>query len=118
MAKITNLSTVIGKLGLLAVLLFSAIVSANANTNETASNAQRKAARIKEAEETLSNLGYWITKVDGKSDDSTRQGIIAFQKVEGLKRTGVLDDRMLRVLRLATRPVPKHKGAAHRSEEL
>ena len=38
----------------------------------------------------LSSLGYWITNVDGSSDDSTRQGIIAFQKVEGLKRTGVL----------------------------
>ncbi len=72
-----------------------------------------KAARTKEAEQLLSGLGYWITKVDGKSDDSTRQGIIAFQKVEGLKRTGVLDDRVLRSLRLADRPAAKHKGAAH-----
>ena len=83
-----------------------------ANGNESGS-ASAKAARVKEAEEILSNLGYWITKVDGKSDDSTRQGIIAFQKVEGLKRTGVLDDNVIRALRLATRPVAKHKGAAH-----
>src|SRR5689334_10854657 len=34
-----------------------------------------------EVEQRLSDLGYWITKVDGKSDDSTRQAIIAFQKV-------------------------------------
>ncbi len=100
-------------LGVLSVLFISTLGTVSAFANETASAAKLKAARIKEAEEILSNLGYWITKVDGKSDDSTRQGIIAFQKVEGLKRTGVLDERMLRSLRLATRPVPKHKGAAH-----
>jgi len=61
----------------------------------------------------LSSLGYWITKVDGKSDDSTRQGIIAFQKVEGLKRTGVLSDDVVRSLRLASKPSAKHGGVAH-----
>jgi lipoprotein-anchoring transpeptidase ErfK/SrfK len=54
-----------------------------------------------------------VTNVDGKYDDSTRQGIIAFQKVEGLKRTGVIDDKVLRELRLATRPTPKYQGPAH-----
>ncbi len=100
--------------GLLLVALVITIVSSNVLANETpAVAAQRKAAKIKEAEEILSNLGYWITKVDGRSDDSTRQGIIAFQKVEGLKRTGVLDESVLRALRLADRPVAKYKGAAH-----
>ena len=100
-------------LGVLSVLFISTLGTASAFANEPASNAEMKAARIKEAEEILSNLGYWITKVDGKSDDSTRQGIIAFQKVEGLKRTGVLDNQVLQTLRLAKRPVPKHKGVAH-----
>src|SRR5688500_18387284 len=100
-------------LGVLSVLFISTLGTVSAFANETASAAKMKAARIKEAEEILSNLGYWITKVDGKSDDSTRQGIIAFQKVEGLKRTGVLDDKVLRSLRLASRPVAKHKGPAH-----
>jgi lipoprotein-anchoring transpeptidase ErfK/SrfK len=113
MAIIKNLSTNIAKLGLLSVLFISTLGTVSAFANETPSTAQMKAARIMEAEEILSNLGYWITKVDGKSDDSTRQGIIAFQKVEGLKRTGVLDDKMLRTLRLATRPVAKHSGPAH-----
>lgn len=113
MEKIKNLSNVISKISLLSILVLSTVVIASANTNETAASAQMKAAKIKEAEEILSTLGYWITKVDGRSDDSTRQGIIAFQKVEGLKRTGVLDDRVLRALRLATRPVAKHDGPAH-----
>ena len=100
-------------LGFLLVLFMISVATVNtfANGNENAEAA--KAARIQEAESILSNLGYWITKVDGKSDDSTRQGIIAFQKVEGLKRTGVLDDKVLTALRLATRPVAKHGGAAH-----
>src|SRR5688572_33502216 len=108
MAIIRNLS-----IGLMSVLIFSTLATASAFANEKMSPAQMKAARTKEAEEMQSNLGYWITKVDGKSDDSTRQGIIAFQKVEGLKRTGVLDDKVLRSLRLASRPVAKHKGPAH-----
>jgi peptidoglycan hydrolase-like protein with peptidoglycan-binding domain len=100
-------------LGFLLVLFMISVATVNtfANGNENAEAA--KAARIQEAESILSNLGYWITKVDGKSDDSTRQGIIAFQKVEGLKRTGVLDESVLRAIRLADRPVAKHGGAAH-----
>ena len=47
-------------------------------------------ANMLEIEQRLSQLGYWITKVDGKADASTRQAILAFQKVEHRKRTGVV----------------------------
>jgi lipoprotein-anchoring transpeptidase ErfK/SrfK len=109
MRTLKDISISFGKLAL--VILAIASVSVFANEKTTA--AQKKAAQIKEAEELLSNLGYWITKVDGRSDDSTRQGIIAFQKMEGMKRTGILDDSMVRALRLANRPVPKYQGEAH-----
>ena len=109
----TNLWKIVGKAGLLTVLFTAMVASANAWTGETRTGAKGRAAKIKEAEQILSNLGYWITKVDGKSDDSTRQGIIAFQKVEGLKRTGVLNDKVLTALRLAERPVARHAGEAH-----
>jgi lipoprotein-anchoring transpeptidase ErfK/SrfK len=67
-----------------------------------------------EIEQRLSDLGYWITKVDGKRDDSTRQAIIAFQKVEGRKRTGVLSAPDTELLRNASRPAAKHaSGPAH-----
>ena len=89
------------------MLVVLTIASANANTNEKVSAAEAKAARIQEAEILLSNLGYWITRADGKSDDSTRQGIIAFQKVHGLKRTGVLDENVLNAMRVATTASPK-----------
>jgi lipoprotein-anchoring transpeptidase ErfK/SrfK len=65
-------------------------------------------------EQRLSDLGYWITKVDNKRDDSTRQAIIAFQKVEGRKRTGVLSAADLALLETAARPTAKYpEGPAH-----
>lgn len=70
-------------------------------------------AVVNEAEQLLSNLGYWVTRVDGTADASTRHAIVAFQKVEGLKRNGVLDSRMLDALRNASRPTPKFGGEAH-----
>jgi hypothetical protein len=67
-----------------------------------------------EVEQRLSDLGYWITKVDGKSDDSTRQAILAFQKVERRKRTGVLSAADMTLLQSASRPVAKYPaGPAH-----
>ena len=112
MLKISNLSLVIRSSGLL-LLWVTLTAAAFAGTNENVTAAEAKAARTREAESILSNLGYWITKVDGTSDDSTRQGIIAFQKVNGLKRTGVLDDKVLQAMRSASRPLPKHTGSAH-----
>ncbi|HEX6124896.1 MAG TPA: L,D-transpeptidase family protein [Pyrinomonadaceae bacterium] len=113
MAIITDLTIRIVKSSLLSVLFISVLCSASVFANDSANNTATKAAMTKEAEEILSSLGYWITKVDGRPDDSTRQGIIAFQKVEGLKRTGILDDKVLRELRLATKPVAKYNGPAH-----
>ena len=113
MRTLKNISVGFGKLGLVSMLFISTVVATYANGNETPTAAEMKAAKTQEAEQILSSLGYWITKVDGKYDDSTRQGIIAFQKVEGLKRTGNLDDKVLTALRLASRPTAKHQGAAH-----
>jgi hypothetical protein len=69
--------------------------------------------QVLEAEKLLSNLGYWISKVDGVSDASTRHALIAFQKVEKRKRTGVLTAAELKALRVASRPVPKYTGDSH-----
>lgn len=67
-----------------------------------------------EIEQRLNDLGYWITKVDGKRDDSTRQAIIAFQKVERRKRTGALSASDMELLQNASRPTPKYaSGPAH-----
>jgi hypothetical protein len=67
-----------------------------------------------EAERRLSDLGYWITRVDGKADASTRHAIVAFQKVERLRRTGILTAGLMENIRFAQRPAPRFaNGTAH-----
>jgi lipoprotein-anchoring transpeptidase ErfK/SrfK len=76
--------------------------------------AQKQKQNVLEIEQLLNDLGYWIVKVDGRSDDSTRQAILAFQKVEGRKRTGVMSAADMAALRSAARPVAKYpQGPAH-----
>ena len=113
MRTLRNLSISFGKLGFLTAAIILTIASANAFATETPSAAEMRAAKVQEAEQMLSSLGYWITQVDGKSDDSTRQGIIAFQKVEGRARTGHLTGTELKALQSATRPRARYEGFAH-----
>jgi lipoprotein-anchoring transpeptidase ErfK/SrfK len=70
-------------------------------------------ATIGEAEQRLSDLGYWTGPIDGVLDAASRQALIAFQKVEGRLRTGRLTLRELEALRSASRPVPLEAGKAH-----
>lgn len=111
MAIITYLIGRISKPALILTFVFTTFaISASANDFPPA---DRRAERVVFAENLLAGMGYWITSVDGSSDDSTRQAILAFQKVNGLKRTGVLDDVFLAKLMQATRPAAKHGGPAH-----
>ena len=96
-------------IALAGLILLGGINAFAAGTN----SAEERKAKTLEAEQILYNLGYWVTKVDGASDDSTRQAVMAFQKVQGLKRTGVLDDQVLDAIRNASRPTAKYSGAAH-----
>jgi lipoprotein-anchoring transpeptidase ErfK/SrfK len=91
---------------ILFVMLLAAVVVVTAK--------QSGDRRTKEIEQMLSDLGYWITKVDGVSDSSTRHAIIAFQKVEGRKRTGVMKAGDIEALKFASRPEARHNtGAVH-----
>ena len=70
-------------------------------------------AEIMEAEQRLSDLGYWTGPIDGSFDGSSRHALIAFQKIEGRKRTGKLTAGELEALRLAERPVPRDSTYPH-----
>lgn len=99
-----------------AILLLVGIIItdravAAANTPEQGNDP--KMNRVLEAESLLSQLGYWVVNVDGKSDASTKHAITAFQKVEGLKRTGILDNATLERMRNASRPRAKYVDVAH-----
>jgi lipoprotein-anchoring transpeptidase ErfK/SrfK len=112
MAIIKDSSYTIRNLVILAVVAVSLLGGINAFAAEGSEAGERRAKTF-EAEQILTNLGYWINSVDGNSDDSTRQAVIAFQKVEGLKRTGVLNEEVLDALRNASRPAAKYDGPAH-----
>jgi lipoprotein-anchoring transpeptidase ErfK/SrfK len=64
-----------------------------------------------EVERLLADLRYWILKVDGVADASTRHAVTAFQKVEGRKRTGVLSDADIAALKTAVRPTARYPEA-------
>lgn len=64
-----------------------------------------------EVERLLSGMGYRILKVDGVADKSTYHAIVAFQKVEGLERTGKINGGLLESLRFASRPTARFRRA-------
>lgn len=69
--------------------------------------------QVLEAEKLLSKLGYWILKVDGRADASTKFALTAFQKVERRRPTGILNEIELKYLRLAPPPTPRFIGEEH-----
>lgn len=70
-------------------------------------------AEVLDAEQRLAALGYWTGPIDGKLDSGSRHALIAFQKVEGRKRSGKLTLEELEALRAAARPLAKYTGNAH-----
>jgi len=71
------------------------------------------ALELREARERLAALGYWMEPLAKPGDESFRQAIIAFQKVERRPRTGKLTAIELQVLRQARPPEPLEAGPFH-----
>jgi lipoprotein-anchoring transpeptidase ErfK/SrfK len=65
------------------------------------------------AEQKLADMGYWTGRIDGQWDAASRNALIAFQKMEGLKRTGQLTPATYAALMAASRPSPRETGPAH-----
>lgn len=76
-----------------------------ANTVNPASLASPQAL-----EQRLAELKFDVTP-DGNMDDNTRQALIAFQKLNGLPRTGRPDPAVLNALASATPPAPLRPDA-------
>ena len=58
----------------------------------------------------LTGLGYWLGSPDGAYGLLTEQAVTAFQKVQGLERTGRIDLPTQRALVSATRPTARGVG--------
>ena len=96
-----------------ALLAWPACIVCHAQSSRTLSPVRLKPPQIREAEQRLSDLGYWTGPIDGRFDASSRQALIAFQKVEGRRRTGILTVDELKALRNASPPRPLESGYAH-----
>jgi len=70
-------------------------------------------SEISEARELLDQLGYWVNLDAEGNDVSLRHALIAFQKIEGRERTGVLTIRELEALRVAQAPQLLETGYPH-----
>jgi cell wall hydrolase len=119
--RIKGLTRIAGR-GLLAVTLaLSVIVNAGAVQNQQTSPAKKtKQTRqasseqeISEARELLDQLGYWVNLDITGNDVSLRHALIAFQKIEGRERTGVLTLQELEALRVAQIPQVLETGYPH-----
>ncbi|MGH9883735.1 MAG: L,D-transpeptidase family protein [Pyrinomonadaceae bacterium] len=110
------------KPGWLVVVCLLVLVSAQsfASTPERKKRhaASLSRAEIKEAEQRLSAMGYWTGPVDGVIDSSSRQALIAFQKMEGRKINGRLSRSDLEAIRNATPPQAKDPGYRHAEVDL
>jgi N-acetylmuramoyl-L-alanine amidase len=70
-------------------------------------------------QEQLAALGYLLPSgVDGAAGPGTQAAVTAFQKWQGLPRTGTLDDRTRTALATAQRPTPIKQGPAGRRFEV
>jgi peptidoglycan hydrolase-like protein with peptidoglycan-binding domain len=55
----------------------------------------------------LTELGYWLGRVDGTYGQLTRQAVMAFQKAEDVMRDGVAGPQTRRLLPTASRPTSR-----------
>lgn len=68
---------------------------------------------IREARALLTERGYWLLMEAKGLDASLRHALIAFQKIAGRERTGILTREELTALRTAATPAPLETGYAH-----
>jgi len=69
--------------------------------------------QIKDAEQRLSNAGFWTGPIDGVFDAGSRSALIAFQKWHGRDVTGQLTIDELDVIRTSSRPGARELGYEH-----
>ncbi len=76
-------------------------------------NARLTRVEIKNAEQHLSDAGYWTGPIDGVFDAGSRSALIAFQKWHGRDVSGQLTIDELDVIRTSSRPGARELGYQH-----
>lgn len=70
-------------------------------------------AQINEAEQSLSDLGFWTGPIDGVFDPGSKSALIAFQKWNGRKANGELTTNELGAVRGSAAPHAREVGYEH-----
>jgi len=70
-------------------------------------------SQIKEAEQQLSDLGYWTGPIDGLFDAGTKSALIAFQKWNAREVTGQLTVEEFAAIRNSAAPRARELGYQH-----
>jgi len=73
-------------------------------------------ASVRAVQERLAELGYDVGTPDGQFGGRTSYAVMAFQKMEGLSRTGDIDDELEAALAVAGPPGPMAGGPSTRVE--
>ncbi len=82
------------------------VLAAGQLTMASGAGAQTGQSSMVQVEQKLAWLRYDVGAVDGTVDSDTRSAILAFQKVNGLQRTGVLTDAVANQIMASTAPPP------------
>jgi peptidoglycan hydrolase-like protein with peptidoglycan-binding domain len=99
---------------LVTILLLASALLSNARAQQDGSkHASLTRSQIRDAEQKLSELGYWTGNADGLFDQATRSALIAFQKYEGRAITGQLTLAELEAIRSSHAPRAREVGYAH-----
>ena len=94
----------------ICLLLISTAIAVGQQPNQHASLTR---AQTREAEQRLSQLGYWTGAIDGRFDPATRSALIAFQKWQGRPISGRLTHDELEAIRAGAPPTARELGYAH-----
>ncbi|HWC35098.1 MAG TPA: L,D-transpeptidase family protein [Mycobacteriales bacterium] len=62
---------------------------------------------VRQLQQQLTDLGYWLGRVDGRFGDATQQAVYALQKVAAITPDGSVGRKTWRALRDGLRPVPR-----------
>ncbi len=96
----------------------TAVTTSSSTTSTTAAPVVEavSSADVRAVQERLAELGYDVGDPDGRFGGRTSYAIMAFQKIEGLDRTGDIDDGLQAALAAASPPGPLAGGPATRVE--
>ncbi len=85
-------------------------VSTSSSSSNSGFGQGASGARVTAVQERLADLKYDVTLIDGKYGDQLYHAVMAFQKVNGLSRTGRVNNQTLAALETATDPAPLIAG--------